>query len=152
MEFHDIPPDLIINWDQTGINYVPVGHEKWKKKGLKESRLLGLMTSGKLRQSLLDHFQGSFYLLQLIYKGKTRRCLPTIAFPTKWHVTCSENHWANEETMKDYLAKILIPYISEKQKKFKLPSNQPALVIFGKFTRQGTENVLKCLSEHNIIL
>ena len=30
VEMEEIPHDLIINWDQTGIHYIPVG--SWKEK------------------------------------------------------------------------------------------------------------------------
>ena len=33
VSFEDIPYDLIINWDQTGINYVPVGSWTMEKEG-----------------------------------------------------------------------------------------------------------------------
>jgi len=31
--FDDIPPELIVNWDHTGINYVSVGSWKMEVKG-----------------------------------------------------------------------------------------------------------------------
>ena len=54
---------------------------------------------------------GDFLPIQLIYQGTTKRSLPTVEFPHDWHATFSHNHWANEETMIDYLQKILIPYV-----------------------------------------
>ena len=33
VEMEDIPFDLIINWDQTGIHYVPVGSWTMDKEG-----------------------------------------------------------------------------------------------------------------------
>ena len=35
VKFHDIPSSLIINWDQTGIHYVPVGSWPMEKEGSK---------------------------------------------------------------------------------------------------------------------
>ena len=52
--------------------------------------------------------------------------------------------------MIDYINKILIPYLSVKRKELKLPSNYPALVIFDKFTAQGTDQVLQILQNNNI--
>ena len=39
----------------------------------------------------------SFHYLppQIIYAGKTPRCLPKPKFPTDWHITYAENHWSN---------------------------------------------------------
>ena len=47
VEFNDIPPELIFNWDQTGINLVPTALWTMDKKGKKELRLLGTKTNDK---------------------------------------------------------------------------------------------------------
>ena len=41
VSFEEIPPDLVINWDQTGINYVPVGSWTMPKKGTQRIELAG---------------------------------------------------------------------------------------------------------------
>ena len=56
---------------------------------------------------------GNFLPIQLIYKGKTVRCHPRFNFPTDFHVTHNDNHWANEETSIQILKKIIIPYIEK---------------------------------------
>ena len=53
---------------------------------------------------------GEFLLVQLIYQGKTKPCLPKVKFPDGWDVTCSPTHWSNECLTKDYILKILVPY------------------------------------------
>ena len=52
---------------------------------------------------------GDFLYPQIIYAGKTSRCLPSAPFPKGWHVTYTENHWANEKTTEDYINQILLP-------------------------------------------
>ena len=44
----DIPPELIVNWDQTSINYVP--QSQWPSLDLQGWRWLDLVTNGKLQQ------------------------------------------------------------------------------------------------------
>ena len=44
----DIPAELVINWDQAGLKYVPVPDWAFEERALKESRLLVLMIKGKL--------------------------------------------------------------------------------------------------------
>ena len=34
-------------------------------------------------------------------------------FPNGFHITESENHWANTRTMNDYIDKIIIPYVNK---------------------------------------
>ena len=51
------------------------------------------------------------------------------AFPENWLILFTENHWANETTTKDYIYKILLPYMKQKRGEFKLPGDHPALVV-----------------------
>jgi len=32
-----------------------------------------------------------------------------------WHITFTHNHWANESTVKDYISKIIVPYVENKK-------------------------------------
>ena len=41
-ELQEIPFDLIMNWDQTGINYVPVGSWTMEKEGSKRVEIVGV--------------------------------------------------------------------------------------------------------------
>ena len=38
VEMEEIPHDLVINWDQTGIHYIPVSSRTTEKKGRNEWR------------------------------------------------------------------------------------------------------------------
>ena len=93
---------------------------------------------------------GDFLPPQLIYQGKTRRSLPKIDFPADWHVTFSANHWSNQSTMKDYVQKILLPYVERKRRKLKVAEDYPALVLFDNFKAQCTPEILKILDDDNI--
>ena len=65
-------------------------------------------------------------------------------------MTSSPNHWANEITTKDYIEKILNPYLIHKRAKLNLASNQHALCIFDNFKGQLTDEVLKLLEDSHI--
>ena len=41
VELEEIPPHLIINWDHTGIHYVPVGNWTFAKEGSKRVEIAG---------------------------------------------------------------------------------------------------------------
>lgn len=83
---------------------------------------------------------GDFLPLQIIYQGKTKKCLPSVDFPKDRHVTHTPNHWANEVTTEDYINKILIPYVEKKRKDLAVDS--PALVIFDRFRGQCTPHFI----------
>lgn len=150
VEMEDIPSQLVINWDQTGINYVPVSQWTMEKKGSKRVEVVGLNDKRQITAVFAGSLSGDFLPIQLVYQGKTSKCLPKLDFPEAWHITCTPNHWCNEQTMKEYVSKIIVPYIDRKKKELKLPEMQPALVIFDEFNGQTTDEVLKLLVDRNI--
>ena len=42
IEFEDIPKDLVINWDHTGINYIPVSKWTMEAEGSKRVAATGI--------------------------------------------------------------------------------------------------------------
>ena len=95
---------------------------------------------------------GEFLPPQIIYQGKTPACLPRYKFPSNWHVTCTPNHWSNEEKMREYIERIIIPYVKSKCNDLQLPSDQPALAIFDVFRGQQTQCIMNLLEENNILV
>ena len=150
VEMEEIPHDLIINWDQTGIHYIPVGSWTMEKEGAKRVEIAAVDDKRQLTAVFAGTLTGDFLPPQLIYKGTTHRCLPSVRFPQDWHATFSHNHWANEDTMKAYVEKILVPYVSNKRKHLKLPPDYPALVLFDHFSGQMTDAIIKLLEENNL--
>ena len=147
VEMDEVPDELIINWDQTGIHYVPVSSWTMEKEGSKRVEIAGIDDKRQITAVFGSSITGDFLPVQIVYKGKTKRCLPTFAFPPDWHITFSQS---NENTMRDYSNKILIPYIKKKRTELKLPSDQRALVLFDKFKGQCTSSILELLEENNI--
>ena len=123
VEMEEIPSELVINWDQTGINYVPSDSYTMEKEGTKRVPIIAADDKRQITAVFAGTLTGSFLPPQLIYKGTTKRCLPTVKFPNDWHITCSDNHWSNESTMIAYLQNILFPYIDCKREQLKLGAN-----------------------------
>ena len=93
IEMEEIPKELVINWDHTGINYVPVSN--WTMaKGSKRIEVAGLGDKRQITVVFAASLAGTFLPSQVTYAGKTKRCLPHIKFPDDWNVTFTENHWA----------------------------------------------------------
>lgn len=59
---------------------------------------------------------GNFLPMQLVYEGKTTRCHPAVHFSDGFHVTHTENHWFNEETMVSYIEAVIASYMTEKRR------------------------------------
>lgn len=92
VEMDEIPFDLVINWDQTGIHYVPVSEWTMEKEGSRRVEIAGKDDKRQITAVFAGTLSGDFLPPQLIYKGKTSKCLPTVALPSDWHVTYSHNH------------------------------------------------------------
>ena len=76
----DIPADLIINWDHTGLKYVWV-------KGTERVEIVGSDNNRQLTALLSRTLSGKFRPPQVIYAGKTPACLPKAKVPDGWNVT-----------------------------------------------------------------
>ena len=146
----EVPPELVINWDQTGLNYVPVSQWTMEQEGAKRVEIDGKDDKRQITAVFGCSMSGDFLPPQLVYQGKTTKCLPSFQFPPDWNITHTANHWSNEETMELYITKIILPYLADTKRKLKLPSSHPALLLFDNFKGQCTETLLKLLDANNI--
>jgi hypothetical protein len=148
---NEIPNDLIFNWDQTGLQLVPTGQWTMHRAGEKVIAIANSDDKRQITAVFAATMTGEYFPPQVIYKGKTLRCHPKVDAPKGWDIWHSDNHWSNEETMKRYIEKIIVPFISQKRKSLDLPASQPALAIFDCFRGQTTPDILTLLEKHNII-
>jgi len=125
----EIPSQLVINFDQTGLNIVPTSDWTMEAEGSKRVEVIGKDDKRQLTAVLACTLDGDFLPAQIIYQGTTPCCLPKFEFPRNWHITYSANHWSNEETMIEYLDNVLSPYVAEKRKALKLSDEYPAVII-----------------------
>ena len=146
----EIPYELILNFDQTGLNYVPVTHWTMEKEGAKRVEVFAKDDKRQITAVFCGSMTGDFLPIQLIYEGKTNRCLRQYKFPSTWHVTYSDNHWSNETTMKQYIEKIILPYVTDKRKVLNLSHDHPALLIFDNFKAQTTSSFLELFDSYNL--
>ena len=147
----DIPEQLVINWDQTAMKIVPSSAWTMEKKGTKRVEISAADDKRQITAVFACALSGCFLPMQLMYQGTTERCLPSnVPFPANWHITYTANYWSNENTMVQYIQKIILPYVSEVRGKLDLADDYPALVLFDVFKGQCTESVFKLLKENNI--
>ena len=81
VEMDEVPDDLVINWDQTGIHYVPVSSWTMEKEGSKRVEIAGIEDKRQITAVFGCTITGDFLPIQIIYKGKTKKCLQSFAFP-----------------------------------------------------------------------
>ena len=91
--------------------------------------------------------------MQLIYEGKTPRCLPKdVEFPKEFDVTFTLNHWSNEKKSKRLLDNVIFPYLKKKEHDLGLPGDQKSLLIYDVFTGQTTENMKEYIEENDCVI
>ena len=152
VEMEEIPEDMVVNWDQTAMKIVPSCTWTMEKRGTKRVEIKGVDDKRQITAVIACTVSGKFLPIQLIYQGTTTRCHPKgVMFPSDWHISCTSNHWSNEETMLEYIDKIIVPYFEQARKRHKLETNHSAIVIFDVFKEQCTEPVLNKLEDNNIL-
>ena len=148
VEMEEIPPELILNWDQTGIKLVPATGWTMDEQGATRVELAGLNDKRQITAVFCGNILGAFLPIQVIYQGKTNRCHPHFEFPSQWDVTHSPKHWSTEETMLQYVQQIIVPFV-EQMRDF-LGEEKSAVVIMDNFKGQVTPEMLKFLESHHI--
>ena len=138
---NDIPPKLIFNWDQTGINLAPTALWTLDKKGKERIEIAGYQDKWQITAVMFGSLVGELLPFQLVYAGKNSRCHPTYEFPMEWQILLTHNHWSNKETMLMYVADIIVPFINQKCKDLKLNNDHPVLAIFNHLKGQLMDRV-----------
>ena len=87
VEEHEIPPDLIMNLDQTTVKYVHVSHHTMAKKGAKSVSIASSSDKRCITGAFVITLTGDFPPLQLIYGGKTTQSLHRFKFPESFSLS-----------------------------------------------------------------
>ena len=93
---NEIPDELICNWDQTALPFVPTG--QWTMHPAVGTVVPIAHSDDKrsITAVLAATMVGQFIPPKLVYKGKTICCHPQVTALDGWHIWHSENHWSNE--------------------------------------------------------
>ena len=148
IEDHDIPKDLILNLDQTPLSYVSPGKYTFNPKGAKTVPIKGVDDKRQITAIFSTSMTGSFLPIQLIYEGKTRRCLPNYDFPKGFNVAYSPNHWSNTEKSVELFQKVIFRYLKNVKLSKKYPKEQLSLIIMDTFKGQDSDIVLNLCKKH----
>lgn len=147
---HDIPEELVLNWDQTNLKYIPTGQWTMEQHGAKKVAIAGMDDKRSITALVTCSAAGEMLPMQLIYGGKTPQCHPTAPLPEGTHVTQNPTHYSTEKTMLEFLENIIQPYIKRKREELGRP-DVPALLIFDVFRAHSTTSVLAKIKELNCI-
>ena len=145
--WHDIPDNLIINFDQTLLPCVVTGNSTLNEKDAKSVTLQGKGKKKEITAAFAVSITGDFLPMQLIHEGRTPRWLPKdFEFPKEFDVTFIPNHWSNEEKSKQLLDNVIFPYLKKKKHDLGLPGDQKSLLICDV---QTTKNIKEYIEEND---
>ena len=123
-----------------------------EQQGAKSVPLVGKGKSKQITGTFAISQTGDFLPIQLIYEGKTRRCLPSTDFPKEFNITLTKNHWSNEEKAIEFIETIILPFLTSKKEKLGLPQDQKSMLIFDVFRGQTTQKVTDFIEENNCVI
>ena len=148
----NIPDSLIINLEQTPTKYVPVGRTTLAKKNSQTVTIKGSTDKRTITTTFAMSIRGDFLPMQLIYGGKTKKCLPCFKFPEKFSLSYNETNYSNEKEACKFIEEILKPYVRQVIERDNLPIVQTALVIMDVIKGQVTPVVLDLYKVSNIVI
>lgn len=141
---HHIPPELIVNVDETGLAVVPVSNWTLAERGSKDVSIMGIDDKRQITAVVASTPAGQLLPPQLIYQGKTTQCHPAgVVFPSDWDIWHSESHWSTHDTIKRYIKDVLKPHADKVRQQLDLPPSQRALLIFDVYAAHRTPDVIE---------
>ena len=150
VQAHQIPAELLINWDQTGISLLPASDWTLEEKGCRHVKIASCGDKRQITATFAVSMAGYFLPMQLLFEGKTERVHPHHQFPTGFDIWHTINHWSNRECTIRFITNVIVPYIRQTRERLSKPE-VPALVIFDAFSGHKGVEIYSLLDEHHIL-
>jgi len=147
-----VHPSLIVNMDQTGQNLVPAAAWTYEIAGAAAVGVVGAEDKRQITACIASSLSGELLPLQLVFQGKTRRCLPTVtasSIAARVHITNSQNHWSTQETMRDWITEVLLPYAERCITTHELPSDAKIILVLDVWAVHKSEEFRRFLRTHH---
>jgi len=132
IQVYKVHPSLVVNMDQTGAHLVPSDTHTFEVKAAKDVKVIGADDKRQITACIASSLHGDLLPLQLIFQGKTAACHPDVtpaATAARVHITHSENHWSNQETMQQYVREVLVPYSEQRIAQHNLPADSHICLV-----------------------
>ena len=150
IEKYQTPKSMVLNVDQTPLNYAPCSRHTLEKENAKHVAIAGTSYKKAIAGTFVITLEEKCLPFQLIYDGKTYKSLPRFQFPDKFSLSVNPTHFSNTDKSLKILQEIIIPYPKKQRNIENLAFDHPALLILDVFKSQITEPVLNELKDHHI--
>lgn len=132
VQLYKVHPSLVVNMDQTGVHLAPADQRTYEVKGAEVVKVIGADDKRQITCCIASSMDGDLLPIQLIFQGKTNACHPpetAESRATHLHMTHSENHWSNLETMKQWIDEVLLPYAARRCQEHNLPHDSHIVLV-----------------------
>ena len=114
---HSIPPQPVLNADQTPSSYVSVEKMTMVARSSSSVPIKGLTDKRNMTPTFVISLNGDFLAKQIIYQGKTQASQPRgFDLLRGFAVTQNPKHYSNELEALNLLENIVQPYVALKRK------------------------------------
>jgi DDE superfamily endonuclease len=120
-------PSLVINWDQSAVVLMPTPVYSYHSKKDKHVSVVGQDEKRQITAVVAGALSGEVLPLQLIFTGQDKNAQKKQAVPSLssilstriiqdgWDLTQTHNHWSSQQSMLDYVQKIIDPWVKRKR-------------------------------------
>ena len=148
---YNVPPELVINGDETEVLLVNRARTTRSAQGVKRVKILGMGDDkAQITTTIFVTESGDVLPYQMIFSGKTVRCHPSSRKPDDCLWTHTESHWQSVKTYLEVIEKIIVPYKNSAIQKLRLPSNQVTILKHDLHFTHKDAAVLKYLKDNFI--
>ena len=125
----DIPPCLVVNCDETKVNFVNRATRTKSEIGEHKVRVIGMASDkAAMTCTLAISELGDVLPHQLIFAGTTKRCHPSHAMSEDSIWCHTKSHWQSVATYMQYIEDIIVPFKTSMITKWSLPFDQKMLL------------------------
>ena len=148
---YGIPPELVLNSDQTPSSYVSVGKSTMAQKGSTAILIKSVTDKHAITLNFGVTLANDYLPMQVIYSGKTKASQSRdFKFLSGFCVAQNPKHWSNEIESLKLIDEIISTYVAKMREELQLPTDQKALLVWDVFRGQMTDKVKERLDELNI--
>ncbi len=150
-----VPPELTLNMDETGL----FGRARATRTLARVCAKRAVVKPTALNVpgctvTLAVSASGDRLPAQIIFQGKTRKCLPSdaaIHAVTGCDATFAPKHWMDEERMHQWVDRILLPYCKGKREFMKSPITQPVILVMDTFATHWMADIITKMTNNHIV-